>query len=122
MIRMARFLLFPYWVLCFVLTHIPNPKHIPAEGGFDKVLHFTGYFILSFLLGSFLASKKKSASSLFQFCFVILLFYGLFDENTQPYFGRDFEWFDLLADLLGTSLGAFMFLKLFPFQSLDRLK
>lgn len=118
----ARLLLFPYWILCFVLTHIPNPKSIPTQAFFDKVLHFSGYFVLGFLLAAFYSVKKKTPQALFKACFITLLIYGAIDETTQPYFGRDFEWFDLLADLLGVSTAVLLFLKIFPLGSLDQSK
>lgn len=122
MLTVARLLLFPYWILCFVLTHMPNPKGIPAQGELDKVLHFLGYFVLGFLLAAFYSFKKKTPQALFKACLITLLIYGAIDETTQPYFGRDFEWFDLLADLLGVSTAVLIFLKIFPLRSLDQSK
>lgn len=36
---------------------------------------------------------------------LVLTAYSLFDELTQPYVGRTFDWLDLLADFIGSSLG-----------------
>ena len=85
----------PYWILCFVFTHLPPSAALPEAAGLDKVLHFSGYSLLSFLLFSRVQFKT----------FPILMIYSLFDEGTQPYFRRDFEWGDLLADNLGVLLG-----------------
>jgi len=85
----------PYWVLCFILTHLPPSAALPEAAGFDKVLHFSGYALLGFLLFSRLGFKTLPT----------LLVYSAIDEVTQPYFGRDFEWWDLLADFLGACLG-----------------
>lgn len=85
----------PYWILCFVLTHLPPSNALPEAAGLDKVFHFSGYSLLGFLLFSRLRLKTLP----------VLFIYSLVDEFTQPYFGRDFEWWDLLADNLGGCLG-----------------
>jgi VanZ family protein len=93
--KILRQVAVPYWVLCFILTHLPPSRALPEVAGTDKLLHFSGYSLLGFLLYSFLPLKTLP----------VLMIYSLFDESTQPYFGRDFEWLDLLADNLGGLLG-----------------
>jgi len=40
--------------------------------------------------------------------------YAVFDEATQPLVGREFDFLDITADLLGASLGALVFLRTDP--------
>jgi VanZ family protein len=35
--------------------------------------------------------------------------FGLLDEATQPLTGRDFDWFDWLADILGAVTGLIVY-------------
>ncbi|MFM8269277.1 MAG: VanZ family protein, partial [Pseudomonadota bacterium] len=92
-----RKLLIPYWGLCFLLTHLPPSSAVSGAEGVDKILHFSGYSILGFLLQINLKQKWNAL--------LILLLYSVIDEFTQPYVGRDFEWLDIAADFLGSSLG-----------------
>lgn len=99
-------LLYPYWGLCFLLTHLP-PSSVPsAVSSIDKLAHGGGYFVLGFLLHRKL---KRWLPTLF-----LLFVYSFFDELTQPLIGRSFEWVDLLADGLGGALGVSVGMKTFP--------
>ena len=92
---------------CFFLTHLP-PSGIPASiEGLDKLAHFLGYSVLGFLL---FAVRKPEDQALGK-TVLILALYSLFDEATQPLVGRDFELWDIAADLLGATSGAWLFQK-----------
>lgn len=86
-----------YWILCFLLTHLPPGAAPSVAQGFDKVFHFVGYSLLGFLIC--LNAKRRVSALLF------LVIYSLIDETTQPWVGRAFDWFDLSADFLGGLLG-----------------
>lgn len=99
-------LLYPYWALCFFLTHLP-PSSVPsAVSSFDKLAHGGGYFVLGLLLFS---KVKRAALAL-----ALLLVYSFVDELTQPLVGRNFEGVDLLADGLGGIAGIILGLRIFP--------
>lgn len=73
--------------------------------GFDKVLHFFGFFILAVLL--LLTFKYYRLSNRFASVFLIALGIGILIESVQigiP--GRDFELLDILADVLGIIFGS----------------
>jgi VanZ family protein len=98
------------WALCmaaaFVTTHLPPPKlHLPPNIG-DKVMHCAGYAALGILTiwrtGDMLGKNKLR---LLVISFAGLAVYGIFDEATQPIFGRTFEWLDWAADLIGAAMG-----------------
>lgn len=99
-------LLYPYWALCFLLTHLP-PSSVPlAVSSFDKIAHGLGYFILGVFLFKNIKDLKKAC--------LILLVYSFIDEITQPLIGRSFEVVDLLADNLGGFLGVMVSSRIFP--------
>jgi len=105
---------YPFWALCFLLTHLP-PSSLPsAVSSFDKFAHVLGYAILGLLL----FQKLKKAVTVY----FILLAYSFFDEATQPLVGRSFEVFDLLADNLGSLLGVSVSSRIFPEESDGRPK
>lgn len=112
-----------YMSVTFVLTHVKLKGTILDHSNFptefqivDKLYHFVAYFILMFLiLFCFSPTTPTTASRrggnrgrvgsakrmLLWSCFIIA--YGLFDELTQPFFGRRFEMLDLLANVVGIS-------------------
>ena len=107
-----KFLYLPlglYWLLIFILTSIPG-NHIPQLFGIsDKIKHFGAYFVLAILLNFTLYLQNRfpllSKKSML-FTFIITLFYGLFDEVHQIFIpGRAFDWWDLVADVVGSLLG-----------------
>ena len=96
-------------------THVPRLPHAisPAAGLIsDKLAHFIAYTGLTLLvLGVGLQSSRlrglcSSAGSRRGFVIagaMSLAVYGLIDEATQPFFGRNFDWYDWLANLAGIS-------------------
>lgn len=91
-------ILIAYWILCFFLTHLP-PSNVPqVANNFDKAFHFAGYMLLAIL---FQFNRRRGVLV----SLLVLTAYSLFDELTQPYVGRTFDWLDLLADFIGSSLG-----------------
>lgn len=67
----------------------------------DKVAHFSAFLLLAFLaILSF--TKVKPA-----YFVIIITIYGVMIEILQKYMklGRTFDYFDILADFLGTILG-----------------
>lgn len=107
-----KFLYLPlglYWLLIFILTSIPG-THIPTIFGVsDKIKHFGAYFVLAILLNFTLYIQDRFpllAKHSMLYTFFITLFYGLFDEVHQIFIpGRAFDWWDLVADIIGSVLG-----------------
>jgi len=107
-----KFLYIPlglYWLLIFILTSIPGKSIPKVLGGVDKIKHLGAYFVLAFLLSFALKMQngypKISKNSIF-FTLLITSLYGLLDEIHQIFIpGRHFDWWDLLADIVGSVLG-----------------
>jgi len=113
--RIASMMLAIYWLTLVTATHWP--LKIPPPGqpilGKDKVLHFSAYAGLAFLFGLVATLRRRQAptAALALVAALCAVLAGLADEVTQPLTGRDFEWWDWLADSLGAAAGSvFLFL------------
>ncbi len=108
--QFALLTLAAYWLLLFVLTHVPN---LPVEGGFsnaDKVAHFLAYALLAWLAAMALRVWHIRIPAIL---LVVLLggaAYGALDEFLQGFTGRDTDVYDWVADVLGLSAGLLLFL------------
>lgn len=106
--RVALWVLVCYWIVLFLGTTLPSNR-LPDVPSGDKLNHFAGYAVLSFLLFTYLKLKSSDAVAgirIFQKSFVIASVYGVIDELHQILIpGRFFEWYDILADINGAALG-----------------
>jgi len=106
--KVALWALVGYWIILFLGTTLPS-KNLPDVPSGDKLNHFAGYAVLSFLLFTFLRLRSADTVAeikIFQRSFIIASVYGILDELHQiPIPGRFFEWYDILADINGAVLG-----------------
>jgi VanZ family protein len=109
-----------YWLAMFTGTHWPNFSLQRYPQNTDKLLHFSAYAGLSFLIALRLAFKRASAAGEVLrlpslairdalWIMALIVGYSVFDEVTQPYFGRTCDFFDALADWIGGSFGLGVF-------------
>ena len=106
--KRARCWLIGFWLLLVALTHFPNPfPHRGEPEHFDKVVHFSLYAALAMLALRSLTLAARQSSPIARCAGILaaVVAFGLFDEATQPITGRDFDWFDWLADGLGGLAG-----------------
>ncbi|HTU23775.1 MAG TPA: VanZ family protein, partial [Pirellulales bacterium] len=94
-----------WWLAMFGGTHSPAPPH-PPFGYADKWMHFSAYFGLAALLSLALEMRRPLSRGLFWGLVALLAFYGAFDEITQPIVGRDCDFWDWVADVVGILSGA----------------
>ena len=98
-----------YWILLFVLTHIP-PAHLPGPPDLsDKAAHLLAYGGLGTLATWFLAVRGSLNLRNGLILLAVLVGYGMVDELTQgfiPYRQPDvYDWlFDALGAVIGISL------------------
>ena len=94
-----------YWVALFASTHLPDTAVSGPVFDYDKLAHAGAYGILTTLI---LVSWRRAggAPGLGGRLLVasIVLAYGVVDELTQPFVGRQCELADWLADALGAGL------------------
>jgi hypothetical protein len=93
----ASFLL--AWTSAFVSTHLPL-KGV-ALGSADKGLHAIGYAGLATAFWAALAGFGLTRRQRVGLILPVLLLYGVADELTQPWFGREAELLDWVADATG---------------------
>lgn len=101
-----------YWLLIFIGTSLPSDELSTMIEIGDKLKHFLAYFILAILLGLNLhfQDKWKSVSiNYLIFTFIICTTYGVLDELHQMLVpNRSAEFYDWIADLLGSSIGVIL--------------
>lgn len=105
-IRVASLCLFGYWVMLFAGTHLPR-VHLPkmSGGNDDKILHLLAFAGLSFLLAWAIPTRIRDRFRNIRLAGGCAALYGALDELTQIPVGRTFDWYDLLADVIGISIG-----------------
>jgi VanZ family protein len=77
-----------------------KPSHAGVENGFDKVLHFTAYFGLAGIATVALGQRRAAL-----WAAVALATFGGILEIVQSFVGRDAEWGDEFANILGVCAG-----------------
>ena len=100
-----------YWIILFLGTTLPS-DHLSAIVTIgDKIKHFTAYLVLAFLLSLNLHFQDKwraLAANYLIFTFIICTTYGVLDELHQIFVpNRNAEFYDWVADMLGSSFGVF---------------
>ncbi len=90
----------------FTATHLP-PSSTPSPAWInDKLLHFTGFFVLGVLTWwRFQPVRPEQMLRFGMTMLALLMLYALFDEWTQPLVGRTAEFADWTADAAGACLG-----------------
>jgi VanZ family protein len=95
-----------YWGAIFAATHMP-PVHLPTRVPYnDKLAHFTAYAGLAFWLTLALYLLRPFRWRWPLVAVVIAAVYGMLDEFTQSFVGRDMDVKDWVADVLGALVGA----------------
>jgi len=93
-----------YWLAMFVGTHIPVTLKV-GQGG-DKALHFLAYMGLAFLMSLVIGGRRPTWRT-FALVLLATLVYAGFDEFSQLLVGRNCDFWDWVADFMGTGLGLF---------------
>jgi len=92
-----------YWLAMFVGTHIPvSLKGIGHNN--DKVLHFLAFAGLSFLMSLGIGGRRPTWRT-FALVVSIAMIYAGFDEFSQLFVGRHCDFWDWVADCVGTGIG-----------------
>jgi VanZ family protein len=115
--RSATAVLVCYWLIMFTGTHWPHVSLQRYPQNFDKVLHFTGYAGFGFLLAVWVTTRRTFGRRDFATAFAVIFVYAIVDEVTQPWFGRDCEFLDMVADWVGGLIGLGIFLLVRAFAS-----
>lgn len=98
--------------LILAVSSIPQLK-TPSLGfdWVDKLFHFGEYFIFGLLLGRGLGGARRWFSSALIMATCIAGIFGIVDELHQYFIpGRSTDIYDMLADILGSFLGALTYI------------
>jgi len=110
----ATVLLACYWLLMLVGTHLPIDRWRALSGEHrfltDKWQHYLAYAVLGALLALWWSSRNRLTWQTASLLWGVVALYGLFDELTQPWFGRIADLLDWRADLVGSATGLGLFI------------
>jgi glycopeptide antibiotics resistance protein len=102
-------------ILIFTLTLMPS-NEVPSSSGIqlDKIIHFTLFFCFAFSLIIGLLKQyyiKVMNKSALKFTIVISVLLSFITEVFQylMHVGRNFDWTDILFNILGILFALFMF-------------
>ncbi len=101
-----------YWIALFIGTHISQlPDVAPDIPDFDKLLHFSAYAGLAFLLAAAFTMRQSMSLRRYVAIVVGLSLYGALDELIQAIsgLGRQADVMDWLADVVGVICGLLAF-------------
>ena len=116
-----------YATALFTATHIalgheehPDLYAAQKEYYIDKAIQFLAYSVFTVIVGlGFVPMPEDPAETISEHTFNRLLYvalavglFAVFDEGTQPFFGRNFEIADCVANVLGIAFGLVGFLLL----------
>jgi VanZ family protein len=77
---------------------------------FDKIVHFTMYFISAlFLMSGFSRQYRKTSVKSYIFSFIIAFLLGIIIEFIQEKTGRSFDIYDVCANTAGITVSLFLF-------------
>lgn len=109
--RAALLLLGGYWLALFIGTHISRPPELLLSlSPSDKLLHFSAYAGLAFLLALNWWLRRPFGWRQLLGAWALLAAFGIFDEVTQIPVGRNCDFFDWTADVAGSASGLAIFL------------
>lgn len=100
------------WALFILMLTLTPGKSVPdiTLFSYDKIGHAFVFFILSLLLSKGLFDAKGSVLIAVGVTLIASTFYGLGIEIVQDFIpDRGMEWFDALANLIGSFLGVSTF-------------
>ena len=104
-----------YSVFITIIFLIPTnemPKLLHFLIPIDKIIHVFIFLALTFLWLSYINSLLNNTKPIVLFfILVVCLLYGILIEVIQEFYvsSREVEFFDIIADLLGVSLGLLFF-------------
>lgn len=88
-------------------THYPKPESLLGRSPPpDKLMHFVAYGLLGALVATVLVAYGRCDARSLVRTVVALAIAAIFDELTQPLFGRNAEVIDWVYDCIGLAVGS----------------
>jgi len=127
--------IFSYTAILFFLSDQNSFPHEPFFPHEDKIVHIILYLPMGFLLAGFLNSiffhsciNQNLTSSRLRILYYLYFFLGaihlsVMDESHQFFVpGRNAEFLDMAADIIGCATGCYFYLKYSFFKNQKKLK
>lgn len=113
--KWIRLIVLIFYIFCIISLSLLPPDDLPKIKffeGFDKVVHFIMYFIFSLIYSWYLYAELKAKKV--YIAFNVAISWGIFMEIIQfeMHIGRNFSWFDIIANCIGAIAGALFYLYL----------
>jgi VanZ family protein len=107
-----RVFLVMLYIACIAALSLLPPNDLPKIQyfhGLDKMVHFMMYFVFALLFCWTLRTEKHFLR--LGFVVVTTIGWGVFMEAIQLYMhlGRNFSWYDIVANSLGSVLGILLY-------------
>lgn len=102
-------LLWLWWLVAFIATHMPLSPETKGIPYVDKITHIGIYTGLAFLLALWWYHKKRLKAQQAAVISLVLLLYAFVDEITQQFVDRTPDIRDGLFDMLGVGIGLILF-------------
>jgi len=111
-IRISLVIVYVGCIAALTLLPMRDLPQIPEFEGFDKIVHFTMYFIFSILLCW--ALKAELNYNWLYLIIPVTVGWGVFMEFMQRrmHLGRSFDIYDMFANSIGVSIGILLYLLL----------
>lgn len=116
--RIAPAILWTSGVAYAILTPGSNIPSLPKFPGFDKLVHFTLFFGLVFLWNRVWNRGEINLKKISLNYLVFGIIFAIFTEYLQMSVpGRSFDYFDIVANISGGTLGMLLYVYLTEKQS-----
>jgi VanZ family protein len=102
-LRWAVLCLVVYWTALFIGTHIPA-SYLHQIRVSDKLLHALAFAGLAFLMAWAIPTRPNRILNVLLSALICTIYAGV-DEILQIPVGRQADWYDYFADIIGTIMG-----------------
>jgi VanZ family protein len=104
------------WIIVIVAACLMPSDKLPYTSFFvkipyfDKMVHFTMYFIFTlFLMSGFSRQYRKTSAKAYIYSFIMAFILGLLIEFIQEKIGRSYDVFDMSANTIGIIVSLLLF-------------
>jgi VanZ family protein len=104
------------WIIIIALAclmpgdQLPNTSFFSKIPYFDKIVHFTMYFIFAlFLMSGFSRQYGKTSAKAYIFSFIVAFMFGVMIEFIQEWVGRSYDIYDMMANTAGIIVSLLLF-------------
>jgi VanZ family protein len=104
------------WIIVIVTScltpsdNLPDTSFFSRIPHFDKMVHFTMYFIFAlFLMSGFSRQYEKTSAKAYIHSFILAFTLGVLIEFIQEKIGRSYDIYDMIANTVGVVVSLLLF-------------